>query len=824
MKKGRRMRITAAFFAAMVCFTVLSRAADQAGIAVVQTERPQNRMIEHTVRAAGRVVQNQELAVTTEPDQRVQAIYVNEGDRVAKGDLLFEVDMTLLQEKILYQQQEMEKQSLQVTDAKSRKEVSAQQKASAQAQASEQYSLATRQAGVQVKRAKEKLAQAKKALKKFRKASGTPEDSNGVEEALSLALQEKTDAYIAAVQELDTLKWRIENAVNTALNQARYGVSLTANQTVFTQAAGDDEAVSDGGGGYSGTETTAPDGTGDNVLSSDSSGAGSDMPSADLGSPSPDMDIILPGNETYSDTTSDGGGGYSGAETTAPDGTGDNMLSSDSSGAGSDMPSADLGRTSPDMDVILPGNETYSDTMSGDGGGLPSDMDMILSGDETYPDTIPDDGGGYSGTETTAPDGTGDNMLSSDSSGAGSDMPSVDLGSLSPDMDMILPGSETYSDTMSDGEGGYPGTEITAPGSGEAYPGSSPGGAGGYYTDLYGGSSGVPSAGFTQPTEQELERVEQSVRNSYSQELKKAQKKVKKAQEAQAAAEAALMQYRQERLKTSGSERAATEMQLIANLEAARQAYEDAAIAANAAAVTSGRAVQIAGIPDASDSSDRTNEITYEQMELSLQKLENLREAGGKVYAAADGLITKINIMTGEKTTDTTAILMADLAKGCRFTAEITKEQEQYIGAGDAVTLSGSGKERLEELPVESVAEDEAQEGVYRVSVRVPDGVFEIGASATLDFCRKSEQYTVTVPLSALHLDEKKQTYVLVPEVYESIMGTGSRARRVDVTVLEQNESYAALAEGVIDSRQEVIIGADRAVDDRSRIRVADGT
>lgn len=198
-----------------------------------------------------------------------------------------------------------------------------------------------------------------------------------------------------------------------------------------------------------------------------------------------------------------------------------------------------------------------------------------------------------------------------------------------------------------------------------------------------------------------------------------------------------------------------------------------------------------------------------------------LKKDSGKVYAAADGLVMKINIQTGEKTTDTTAILMADLAKGYRFTADITKEQEKYIGTGDLVALSGAnGKTKLEELPVESVAADEENDSIYHVTVQVPEDTFEIGMTAEMSFTKKSEAYPVTVPLSALHLDEKNQPYVLVPEEYESIMGTEVKARKVSVTVQEQNESYAALAEGALGSSQEVITGSDKAVDDGSRVRI----
>lgn len=664
MKNGKLVRVTAMFFALMLCFTILSRAADQMSVAVVQTERPQNRMIEHAVKASGKIVQNQELAVTTLPDQRVTAIYVREGQRVAKGDLLFEIDLTLLEEKILDQQQEMEKQELQVKDAKSQKEVSAQQKANSQAQAAEQYSLSTRQAGVQLSRAKEQLAQAQQELKKFRESNGINTEDSKVEDTLLQALEEKTDAYVAAQGELRTLEWEIENAVYTAKQAAMTGgtsaatavngATLTAEERTLTKEADIDLTEEDQ------TFTEAPD-------------------------------TALIGEDQ--------------AFTEAPD-------------------------------TVLTGeDQIFVESME--------------------PEIVPENDIDLN----TNIEGT------TDQSTADQNTTNLDLTNQGADVENL----ET------------------------------------------------PQA----PTLEELAQIEQTVRADYGLKLDAAQKKLSDAQAEKDAAEAALVQYQQEQLAASNSEDAKTAQQLAENVKAARQAYEDAAIAANEAAVTSGRAVAIANIADPSNSSDRMSEITYEQMELTLEKLEGLKKAKGRICAEADGLITKINIMTGEKTTDTTALLMADLSKGYRFTADITKEQQKYIGTGDLVKLtSGDGKQQLEDLPVESVEADENDESIYHVTVQVPEDTFEIGMNVNLDFSRKSAAYAVTVPLSALHLDEKQQTYVLLVEEYESIMGTEQRARKMSVTALEQNERYVALAEGVIGTDQEVIVQSDKAVENGSRVRV----
>lgn len=236
-KKKKLMRITALFFAFIFSFTVLSRASWQYGTAVVNVSRPENRMISHRVVSTGKVVQNQELAVVTEPDQRVTAICVKEGQQVKKGDLLFEIEMKLLDEKILNQQQEMEKQKLQVQDARSQKEVSAMQKADQQAQAAENYALNTESASVRLARARRQLSEARKKLKDFRKSSGTKPQDSGVEEALENAFQEKQEAYLQAARELAQLQWQIEKAVDDAKTQAQNGsarAGLELNDTVHT--------------------------------------------------------------------------------------------------------------------------------------------------------------------------------------------------------------------------------------------------------------------------------------------------------------------------------------------------------------------------------------------------------------------------------------------------------------------------------------------------------------------------------------------------------------------------------------------------------------
>lgn len=646
MNRSRLIRITAAFFAVMLCFTILSRAADQAGIAAVQVQKPESRMILHTVTAAGKVVQNREVAIVTEPDERVVEIAVEKGQKVAKGDLLFTIDTELLQEKILNQRQEIEKQKLQLGDVGSQQDVRAAQKANDQASAAEQYSLSTKKAQVQVSRAKRDLDAAKQALTDYRKknGNGSTATDNTVEETLQNALEEKTAAYLDAQKELTALQWRIENAVNTALNET--GAQLVKNGMCVTQAAEEEPLILE-----------EPEGELEDAGAVDS----------------PEQD------------------------TKQTD-----------------------GESAQDIDIIIEPSDQEVNT-----GSEPSDSSVISS-------AIP----GVSDTAQPSTPGHSD----------------VDDGVASP----------------------------------------------------------VP----------DRELIEQQVRDTYAQELDAATKKVETAKKEKEAAEQALVQYQQEQLTAADASGKEQERQLLAAVQTAGDAYEDAVLAANEAAVTAGRAVAAAGISDASDSTLAVGEITVEQMELQLEKLERLLEADGRICAPSDGLITEIAVNIGERTADTPSVRMADLTKGYRFTAELTKEQETYIGAGDEVTLTDSRRNQLEQLAVESVAADGENEGIYEISVPLPDDTLELGAAAVLDYSSPSQTYAICVPLAALHLDERNQPYVLTYDEQDSVLGKELRARKVSVNILDQNESYAALADGSISSQDEVIVSADKAVDDGSRIRL----
>lgn len=551
--KGTIWKLTGIFFTGMLLFTLLSRAAYQHGIAVVSTAAPSSGTISHTVQLTGKTVQNQELAVTTVAGLRVASVCVNEGQQVAQGDVLFTLDLDYLEETILTQKQEMEKQQLSVQDAWSQNAASQKQRANAQAQAEENYDSAVSQAETALERASRNLERAKLALENF--YNGVSADQTE-EDALVRAAQEAEAAYDAALAALEQLQQEIADKIQAAMDQAKTEPSDPLEE--------------------------APD------------------------------------------------------ESTA----------------------------------------------------------------QADPDTIT-----------------------------------------------------------------------------------------------------------------------QTVQAEYAQRLSDAQAAVEQAKQTMDAADAALEAYRQAQ-QTGTQER--SEQELLDAVEDAQEVYDDALSALQNAQTVYGRAVSSANLPDGTNHAAQIGQITYDQMALALGKLETLLDAEGKIPAPVDGIVIRCNIQTGEKTTDTTAMLLADLSQGCKFSGLVTEEQSKYIGVGDLVTLrAGSTGKYYKDLPVTTFSSSEEAGGGYQLTVQLPANTLALGASAELSFTRKSQAYTCCVPLSALHLDAQNQPYVLVVEPVDSVLGTQMQARKVSVTVLEQNESMAALAEGTLHSKQQVIVSSDRAVDSGSRVRVA---
>lgn len=682
--KKRVIGAFAGFLAAMLLFTFLSRAADSLSVAKVTVKKAERGKVNHTVTGTGTVVQNREQAVSTLAGQTVKSIYVEEGQQVKKGDLLFEIDLISLKEQILKQKQEMKKADLQSQDKASSRAAQAQRNAISQGRAAEDYGVAASKGNTAVSRAAAELQKAKNKLKALEKSDGSQTGTDAVEEVLKQTCEDKKEEYEEAVKYKEEMEKAIDEAVKKAL------ANLTNGQETASLMITEPEIHF----------------SGETPEMSDETAAGENEPSAlDAGTP-----------------------------VTANTGASDVSQSS--------APEAEMTFATDTEAVVTPDTEATA-----------------------TPDT--EKASTQDTEETLIPDTDG--QLSTPNTGA-----------VTPDTSQP---STSGSDADDDGE------QIID--------------------------------GETEGQTQDPWLLEQRIRQENQYLLDAAEVQIHVKEQEKADADAALASYQQE--KAAGAQTNVEEMkaQLQEEIEAKQQTYEDAVTAANDSLRSAGRAIEDANAPEGTDSTGEIDAITREQEELTLQKLETLLEAEGKVTAPIDATVTKINLMTGEKTPDGTAMLLSDTAAGNKLVVQVDESQETYIAKGDDATVKANNKkaDTLEDLTVDSVRKNEENADLLDVTVQLPENSLEAGTSATLESTRISETYDCCIPIQALY-EESGKYYVYVLSESSTVLGTELTATRLEVTVLDKNETSAALQPGSLSSDQQVIVSADKAISAGSRVRL----
>ena len=254
-------------------------------------------------------------------------------------------------------------------------------------------------------------------------------------------------------------------------------------------------------------------------------------------------------------------------------------------------------------------------------------------------------------------------------------------------------------------------------------------------------------------------------------------------------------------------------------IDVAQRAYDEAVSSRSERLAAASRAIETAAQEAASDSTEDQKQIEKEQQEAELAKLLALREAKGSVAAPNDGTIIKLNIETGQVTSDQGAVLLSDDSKGGIFTVSFDQEQEAYLETGMPVILeSTDGKEVETSLSISAVEEDTENSDLIRVTVEIPAQTMEIGSSAKMTVQRDSKQYETCIPVQALY-ESTQGTYIYILKEKESVLGTELTTVKMDVTILDKNETYAAIDESAL-LGQQIVVSSDRNIDEGSRVRM----
>lgn len=231
------------------------------------------------------------------------------------------------------------------------------------------------------------------------------------------------------------------------------------------------------------------------------------------------------------------------------------------------------------------------------------------------------------------------------------------------------------------------------------------------------------------------------------------------------------------------------------------------------------RAVEDAGLSADIDHTQEINTISLEQFQKQLEKLKTLKQQNGEITAPSSGIITKVCVETGQKTTDTAAVVMSDEQSGLFFTTTTDSKNREYLSVGDNATITGVGKETSD---CSIVSLETSKDGSsIKVSIAMQGDDFLPGESAQMTATRKSESYDYLVPVTAVW-QENNKAYVLLLETENTVLGEQYIARKAEVQILDKNSSYAAVSGNSLSADCQIITDSDRTVGNGDVVRMTE--
>lgn len=228
------------------------------------------------------------------------------------------------------------------------------------------------------------------------------------------------------------------------------------------------------------------------------------------------------------------------------------------------------------------------------------------------------------------------------------------------------------------------------------------------------------------------------------------------------------------------------------------------------------RALEDAMSQPAADNTADINNISIQNLNRQLQKLTALDRQKGKILAPKNGVITAILTGAGQKTADSGLFTMTDEKAGLKFVGQILPEDAKHISVGDTVSLKSENYET--ETAITSLKMDENKE-FMNVSAVLPADGFSLGETVSMSATQESEDYPRTIPLSAIHQENGKY-YVLLAESEDSVLEKQLTARKAEVNILEQNNTYAAIDADNLKENCKIIAETDRFVKAGDRVRL----
>ena len=215
-------------------------------------------------------------------------------------------------------------------------------------------------------------------------------------------------------------------------------------------------------------------------------------------------------------------------------------------------------------------------------------------------------------------------------------------------------------------------------------------------------------------------------------------------------------------------------------------------------------------------------EVDEKNLERLLADVERLKKnnIGTEVRAKIAGMISEINFVAGNevKAGDRLAKIQV-VQKGYYVEFDVTNEEAARIRPGEAASLQYYWGSTIETI-VESIKNSTTNPGkakTVRISIA---GEVDVGRQLTFNLGERGQNYDTVVPKSAIREDSNGK-FILTVVSKSTPLGNRYTAVRVDVTVLEEDDTNCAINLGLYGS-EFIITTSTKPIKDGDQVRLVD--
>ncbi len=276
-----------------------------------------------------------------------------------------------------------------------------------------------------------------------------------------------------------------------------------------------------------------------------------------------------------------------------------------------------------------------------------------------------------------------------------------------------------------------------------------------------------------------------------------------------------------EEMEAEQKAREETEERLKQELQAAAYAEADARWNRDNTIKDAGRRVEDALQEDNADATLAVYRAELAAVQEKIADYQTILKTEGKITSPIGGMVTDVYVQTGGRVPDTASFLLADNEVPCQFRASLTKEQKSYVNLGDDVKLQLDGRKKID-AKVDYMEENENMPGTYTALLRLPEETGTPGLSGKMTCSKVGDKYPVCVSLLTLHA-ENDRNFVYVVSEREGILGTEYYVEEITVSVVDKNDSFAAI-EGAVTAESRIVDSSTKEIKKGDVVRLSDGS